>query len=71
MLRAVFRLEPAQARLAIPHLQLRSLGSPAAIMLFVLNGAYRGLTDTRCGLGAHEQCPPPWLQSPVPSTRPF
>ena len=44
----MFKLERAQAALAVPHLQMRALGAPAAVMLFALNGAYRGLTDTRC-----------------------
>ena len=57
---AVFKLDHAQAMMAIPHLQLRSLGSPAAIMLFVLNGAYRGLTDTRSAAW-----PPTSVQTPV------
>lgn len=46
----VFKVGQEQAALAIPHLRIRSLGSPATLVLFVTNGAFRGLTDTRTPL---------------------
>lgn len=36
------------AALAVKHLRVRSLACPAALLLFVANGAFRGARDTKC-----------------------
>lgn len=38
----------AVAAEAVRHLRVRSLACPAALLLFVANGAFRGARDTRC-----------------------
>jgi len=38
------------AALAVKHLRVRSLACPAALLLFVANGAFRGARDTKCVL---------------------
>lgn len=40
----------AVAAEAVRHLRVRSLACPAALLLFVANGAFRGARDTKCAL---------------------
>ncbi|KAK9812589.1 hypothetical protein WJX73_010830 [Symbiochloris irregularis] len=47
---SVFNVGPEQAAQGIPHLRIRSLAAPATLILFVTNGAFRGITDTRTPL---------------------
>jgi Na+-driven multidrug efflux pump len=42
----------AVAAEAVRHLRVRSLACPAALLLFVANGAFRGARDTKCGTSA-------------------
>lgn len=42
-----FNPTAAVAALAVRHLRIRSLACPAALLLFVANGAFRGARDTK------------------------
>ena len=43
---AVLRPDAAVYALAVPHLQMRALACPAALLMFVAVGAFRGFKDT-------------------------
>lgn len=43
---AVLRPDAAVYALAVPHLQMRALACPAALLMFVAIGAFRGFKDT-------------------------
>jgi len=43
---AVLRPDAAVYALAVPHLQMRALACPAAVLMFVAVGAFRGFKDT-------------------------
>ncbi|KAK9908576.1 hypothetical protein WJX75_009869 [Coccomyxa subellipsoidea] len=47
-----FNPTAAVAALAVRHLRIRSLACPAALLLFVANGAFRGARDTKTPLAA-------------------
>ena len=42
-----FAAEEAVAQLAIQHLKIRAFATPAVIVIFVVNGAFRGFKDTK------------------------
>lgn len=44
---AVLRPDAAVHALAVPHLQMRALACPAALLMFVAVGAFRGFKDTK------------------------
>jgi len=46
MLCAVLRPDAAVYALAVPHLQMKALACPAAVLMFVAVGAFRGFKDT-------------------------
>ena len=46
MLSAVLRPDAAVYALAVPHLKMRALACPAALLMFVAVGAFRGFKDT-------------------------
>ena len=50
MMRAVLRPDAAVHALAVPHLQMRALACPAALLMFVAVGAFRGFKDTTYAL---------------------
>jgi Na+-driven multidrug efflux pump len=43
---AVLRPDAAVYALAVPHLQMKALACPAAVLMFVAVGAFRGFKDT-------------------------
>ena len=43
---AVLRPDAQVYALAVPHLQIRALACPAALLMFVAVGAFRGFKDT-------------------------
>lgn len=46
LLSAVLRPDAAVYALAVPHLKMRALACPAALLMFVAVGAFRGFKDT-------------------------
>lgn len=53
MLLAVLRPDAAVYALAVPHLQMRALACPAAVLMFVAVGAFRGFKDTTYAFPQH------------------